>query len=200
MAINSHNTDDTRTQLLQAAYCEIHRHGFQGAGIAQILAQTGLTKGALYHHFPNKHALGLAVIDEIIAPQLDRLLLAPLRESATPYQTLLELTSNVAHTIGEESILLGCPLNNLMQEMSPLDEVFRLHLDSILSAWRSVLQQALLSSQQQGYIRQDIDCTAAALFILSAWEGCIGVAKTMKSVDMFNICMLELHRYVLNLG
>ena len=58
--------DQTRDKILHSAFCEIHRQGFQAASIANILQDTGLTKGALYHHFPTKQALGLAVIDEVI--------------------------------------------------------------------------------------------------------------------------------------
>jgi len=56
---------DTRSKILFAAYKEIHLHGFQAASLNNILAHTGVTKGALYHHFPNKTELGYAVIDEV---------------------------------------------------------------------------------------------------------------------------------------
>ena len=57
----------TRERLLQAAFREIHRSGFQSAGIDTILAATNVTKGALYYHFESKEALGYAVVEEIIA-------------------------------------------------------------------------------------------------------------------------------------
>ncbi len=136
------NPDLTREALLHAAFCEIHRNGFQGAGIAQILTACNLTKGALYHYFPTKHALGLAVIDEVIVPRINALILEPLRASATPVQTLLDITLTIGDQVGEEMILLGCPLNNLMQEMSPLDETFRRRLDTALTQWRATLLQA----------------------------------------------------------
>ena len=57
----------TRKRLLQAAFREVHRSGFQNAGIDTILEATNVTKGALYHHFDSKEALGYAVVDEIVA-------------------------------------------------------------------------------------------------------------------------------------
>src|SRR5271163_1220682 len=57
----------TREHLLQAAFREVYRYGFQSAGDDTILAATNVTKGALYYHFENKEALGYAVIEEIIA-------------------------------------------------------------------------------------------------------------------------------------
>ena len=47
----------TREDLLQAAFREVHRSGFQSAGIDTILAATNVTKGALYYHFDSKEAL-----------------------------------------------------------------------------------------------------------------------------------------------
>ena len=60
--------DQTRQRLLESAFEEIHRNGFRGASLETILKETGVTKGALYHHFGSKSKLGLAVIDELIRP------------------------------------------------------------------------------------------------------------------------------------
>src|SRR5688572_25732929 len=56
----------TRDKLLKAAFEEIYRRGFQAASLDAILAKAGVTKGALYHHFPDKASLGYAVVDEVV--------------------------------------------------------------------------------------------------------------------------------------
>lgn len=188
--------DLTRDKLLQAAFCEIHRQGFQAASIANILADTGLTKGALYHHFPTKQALGLAVIDEVIQARLDDLIFRQLRISEHPVETLLEIIATVGHLRESEAVLLGCPLNNLMQEMSPLDAAFRDKLNAVLSAWQSVVEDAFRRGQAQGVIRAEVDCKAVALFVVSAWEGCVGVSKNLQSIEAFELCMEQLHGFV----
>ncbi len=199
MATKIKPQDLTREKLLSLAFCEIHRQGFQGASIANILESTQLTKGALYHHFPTKHALGLAVVDEIIAPQLESMVFQPLRDSANPVATLLEIIAGVASFLGDEGIMLGCPLNNLMQEMSPLDEQFRHHLNTILETWQQTISNALLQGQAGCVIKPEVDCPAAALFIISAWEGCISIAKNKQSPETFKLCMKQLHDYVQSL-
>ena len=83
--------DRTRQRLLEAAFAEIHRNGFQAASIAQILADTGLTKGALYHHFPDKKALGLAVVDEMVRPALAAMMFTPLADTRQPLAALQTL-------------------------------------------------------------------------------------------------------------
>jgi AcrR family transcriptional regulator len=192
--------DVTREIILDAAFQEMHRHGFQAASLSSILAKTGLTKGALYHHFPNKDDLGLAVIEEVVREGLDAMVFAPLRESTEPFDTLLEIVRRKGQKADLESVTLGCPLNNLMQEMSPIDNTFKNHLNGVLMAWQGVVADALARAQKQGRVRRDVDCRAAALFIVSSWEGCVGVAKNLQSVKDFRLCMKQLEEYVAGLA
>ena len=188
--------DQTREKILHAAFQEIYRCGFQAASVSNILADTGLTKGALYHHFPTKNDLGLAVVSEVIRVRLEKMIFKPLRASARPAQALLQVIHDRARRTSQESVALGCPLNNLMQEMSPLDEQFRGQLMSVHKAWRNAVADALHRAQRQGEVRADVDCEAAALFIFSSWEGCIGVAKNLQSVKAYRSCMEQLSDYV----
>lgn len=186
--------DLTRQRILEAGYNEIHRHGFQAASVANILADTGLTKGALYHHFPSKKDLGLAVVNEAVRASFEATMFTQLRVSPKPAQALLDLLD--CRSIREKDINLGCPLNNLMQEMSSIDEDFRTALTAILRDWQETVKEALLRGQGAGDVRADVDCRAAALFIVAAWEGCTGTAKTMQSSNARNACMSQLRNYV----
>lgn len=191
--------DVTRDAIVDAAYQEIYRHGFQAASLNNILAKTRLTKGALYHHFPTKNDLAYAVIDEVIREGLEVRIFAPLRESADPVEALLDVIRNKADGVTADTVKLGCPLNNLMQEMSPLDSEFKGRLNAILKTWQDTVREALQRAQKQGRVRKDVDCRAAALFIVSAYEGCIGIAKNLQSVKEFRLCMVQLEHYVLGL-
>lgn len=189
--------DVTRDRILEAAFNEIHRYGFQAASLASILANTGLTKGALYHHFPAKHDLGLAVVDEVIERILAETIFIPLRDSPHPIKTLQEILRSKRGI--PDAVELGCPLNNLMQEMSPLDEQFRQRLNALMQRWQATLADALRRAQKQGQVRKEINCAKAALFIISAWEGCVGIAKNMQSTKTYQQCFDQLIEYVSSL-
>lgn len=188
--------DVTRERLLDAAFQEIHRHGFQAASLANILAKTGLTKGALYHHFPDKKRLGYAVVDEVIRERLEAMFFKPLRTSDDPIGTLQEAIAQKADHTATDEVVLGCPLNNLMQEVSPLDAEFKRRLKGVLGEWQDAVTKALKRGQQQGRVRRDVDCRAAALFIVSAYEGCVGVAKNLQSAKEFRLCVRQLLSYI----
>ena len=188
--------DLTRQKLLEAAYGEIHRHGFQAASISQILADTGLTKGALYHHFPDKKALGLAVLEDVIRPIMTGILFSPLLETRRPLATLQTLLQCKATLDEPTMVTLGCPLNNLMQEMSPVDETFRVRLNALFQDWVGVVAAALKRGQACGEVRPDVMADETAFFIVSALEGCIGMSKNTQSVAAFRGCLKQLGNYL----
>lgn len=56
----------TRSALLRAAAAAFAERGFDGASIDAIAASVGLSKGAVYAHFPSKLELYLAVVEELL--------------------------------------------------------------------------------------------------------------------------------------
>lgn len=190
------NSDMTRQKLLESAFSEIHRNGFQAASISQILADTQLTKGALYHHFPDKKALGLAVIEEVIRPSLAMMMFEPLQHTDTPLAAFQALLRGKAEIEEPQMVVLGCPLNNLMQEMSPVDETFRLQLNALFQEWVAVIAAALKRGQQSGEVHPGVDTAETAFFIVSSLEGCIGMSKNTQSYAAFKGCLAQLGRYL----
>src|SRR6202140_1355499 len=124
----------TRERLLHAASREIYRSGFQSASLDTILASAGVTKGALYYHFKSKEALGYAVVEEVIAPDVHSKWVRPLQGVKDPIDALIGAVQRIP--IRPEDVRGGCQLNNLAQEMSPLDAGFRKRLGIIFDAWR----------------------------------------------------------------
>lgn len=53
---------ETRQAILDAARRLFLRHGYTGTSIEQICSEAGITKGALFHYFESKHALGQKVL------------------------------------------------------------------------------------------------------------------------------------------
>ena len=190
------NPEATRKRILEAAFMEIYRKGFQGMRLDDVLSTTELTKGALYHHFPNKRALGYAVVDEVILPIMDEMWLEPLKKASDPMQGLIDVVEQLPEMKPPEIIEYGCPLNNLAQEMSPLDEGFRQRLDYVFRLWHDVTAEALERAKHQGKIRDSIDCDETATFIMAALEGCIGIAKNAQSIERLRACNRGLVDYL----
>src|SRR6202789_1073501 len=145
----------TRERLLHAASREIYRSGFQSASLDTILAAARVTKGALYHHFKNKEALGYAVVEEVIFPNVRDQWVLPLQSVKDPIDTLIGIVQGISVRL--EDVCGGCELNNLAQEMSPLDAGFRKRLEIVFDAWREAVASVLQDGQMQGSVRRDVE-------------------------------------------
>ncbi|OEU61724.1 MAG: hypothetical protein BA870_01395 [Desulfuromonadales bacterium C00003094] len=178
---HNRDPDQTRQTILEAAAQEIHLNGFQAASLSRILASTGLTKGALYHHFPNKQALGYAVLEEVILVQGRETWIGPLECCADPVDCLQEMISSRFKDMTEQDLLLGCPLNNLALEMSPIDEGFRRRVQKIYDLWTQGLAAILARGQGSGSVRLAIDPFKVATFIVASIAGIRSLAKTAQS-------------------
>ena len=71
----------------------------------------------------------------------------------------------------------GCPLLNLAQEMSPLDEQFRKRLERLLLAWQEGVATLFRKGQSQGTVRRDLNPDEAASFLVATVEGYAMLAK-----------------------
>jgi AcrR family transcriptional regulator len=190
------NPDRTRQTLLQAAFEEIYEHGFQAASLDNILAKTGVTKGALYHHFKNKKELGYSVIEEIIRPMTRETWVKPLEEADDPIEGFKRIFDDAHTEHGAEAVQYGCPLNNLAQEMSPLDEGFRQRIQATLEIWRGGIAEALARGQIKGSVRSDVDVEKTATFILASLEGTVGLAKNAQDPAVFEASRYSLETFL----
>ena len=176
--------DVTRDKLLQAAFEEIYRRGFQAASLDTILAKAGVTKGALYHHFPDKASLGYAVVDEVVRGHL--LERWGVLEPATgdPVTALQRILKRRAAGLTGREVELGCPLNNLAQEMSPLDQRFRRGVAATFDTWTGAVAKELERGQAEGTVRREVDARKVGAFVVAAIEGSFGLAKSARSAAM----------------
>jgi TetR/AcrR family transcriptional repressor of nem operon len=174
-AIRLRDPERTRDRLLQAASREVYRSGFQSASLDAILAATGVTKGALYYHFDSKEALGYAVVEEVIDPDVRATWVRPLQNGKDPIDALIGIVQGIS--IQPEDVRGGCALNNLAQEMSPLDAGFRKRLAIVFDAWREAVASVLRDGQTHGSVRRDVKPADAAGILIAMVEGYGSLAK-----------------------
>jgi TetR/AcrR family transcriptional regulator, transcriptional repressor for nem operon len=175
----------TRERLLQAAFQEVHRSGFQSASIDAILAATNVTKGALYYHFDSKEALGYAIVDEIIAELIRDRWLHPLLSDGQPIDILIGIVRRIPARPAD--VRESCPLLNLSQEMSPLDEQFRKRLEKLFLAWQQGIAALLRKGQSQGTVRRDLKPDEAASFLVAMVEGHAILAKNAQDTKVWEV-------------
>jgi TetR/AcrR family transcriptional regulator, transcriptional repressor for nem operon len=173
----------TRERLLQAAFQEVHRSGFQSASIDTILAATSVTKGALYHHFESKEALGYAIVEEKIAKLTHDRWLRPMLRDGQAIDILISVVRRIPARL--QDVRAGCPLLNLSQEMSPLDEQFRKRLERIFLDWQEGVAALLRKGQAQRTVRRDLNPDETASFLVAMVEGYATLAKNAQDAKVW---------------
>jgi TetR/AcrR family transcriptional repressor of nem operon len=172
-------SDATRRRILEAAFIEFYRNGFQGGSLNHIIEMAGTTKGAVFHHFDGKQQLGYAVVDEIIGPLLRQRWIEPLTASSDPIATLTHTFRELVQAdIASGHWLLGCPLNNLAQEMSPLDAGFHERINALYDSWRRCYAAALEDGMKAGTVGPQVRPANAAALIVASQMGIWGTGKS----------------------
>jgi AcrR family transcriptional regulator len=167
----------TRQLILMTGQEEVYLHGFQGASLGTILSRAGVTKGAFFHHFPSKTEFGYCLVDEVLAQMIAAQWIGPLRRAADPLETIaVEFERGVA-VLAAARPILGCPLNNLAQEMNPLDDGFRARTSAVFDLWRAAFTAALDHGQRGGVVRSGVDTADAAYALVAQIEGTLSLAR-----------------------
>jgi AcrR family transcriptional regulator len=112
-----HPPTDTRQRLIDAAAELFWERGYAATGLSDILDAAGARGGSLYHFFPTKDDLLLAVIDHharVIASALENALAA--RE--TPHDKILGIINFYRGFMRRTTCSLGCPMTNLSGEVA----------------------------------------------------------------------------------
>jgi AcrR family transcriptional regulator len=186
--------EGTRAALLDATFARVHRNGFVATDLDTILRDAGVTKGALYHHFTGKDALGHALVEETLTELTRRKWLAPIEAAADPFAALVRVVETTS--VRQEDVERGCPVNNLAQELSATDERFRTRLADVFALWRSAVEGVLRDARARGVLRADVDPADAALFFIAAYEGYMSLAKNARDPGVLRAGKRQLVRWL----
>ena len=195
-----HDPERTRKELLHAAFQEIYKHGYQGASVNDIVAKTDVTKGAFFHYFPTKNDLAYAIVDEILKEMILDRWTRPLAAYRNPVQGIIQRFRKIIESTPEESIRFGCPLNNLTQEMSAVDPVFREKLNSVMRLWIDETERYLKIAQERNYLSKKVDPREVAEFVVMVEEGSFGMVKTLRDKQVYWSMFNSLKTYLESLS
>jgi len=187
----------TREAILEAASRLIHVHGYNHTSLDDVLRESGVGKGNFYYHFKSKEELGYAILDQIIASFLERTLepcfADPAGDALTQIRCFLD---RVLEAQRERNCVGGCPLGNLVAELSDVHEGFRARLASVFAAWRERLTLVLRAEQGRGGVDDACRPDAVADFLVASLEGAILLTKLTKDIAVLEKCVAEMKRYL----
>ncbi|WP_086819087.1 TetR/AcrR family transcriptional regulator [Allokutzneria sp. NRRL B-24872] len=164
--VSQDHLDARRRQILDGARSCFARHGYEGATVRRLEEATGLSRGAIFHHFRDKESLFLALAEE------DALRMAEVVAEQGLVQVMRELLATPQDIGGEH------PVHSLATR---LEVTRRLRTDPDFRArWAERSQQlteattARLQRQRDaGNLRDDVDVKVLTAFLELVLEGLV---------------------------
>ena len=191
----------TRQVLIDKGYELINTYGYHAVSIDNIINEVGLTKGAFYYHFENKHHFVEAVIQERISKEIHSNFIEPLNERGNPIYILTDLLEE--KLLKEKSLdqHLGSPLTNFITELSheANDYDLQLHLKEILDQWQIAMMNLLHRGIEDSYLDRHIDPESVAEFIIISIEGVRTIKKATNNTGIFYNYIQQLKNYLATL-
>jgi AcrR family transcriptional regulator len=188
----AYDPEGTRGRILDAAAVEFQQRGYHATSMHDIMHIAEVPGGSLYHYFPTKKSLGLAVIGERVASEVAETWIEPMRRAASASQGILAIFDAVAKSIGNRTVL-GCPVNNLALELSLADPDFQHALRRVFDNWEMAIADRL-REDPAARKRRTIDPAGVATLVVAIFSGAMSLAKSAQSTAPLRTCRRELVR------
>lgn len=184
----------TRQKLIETATALFAARGYNATGMADILATAGVHRGSLYHAFPTKQALLLAVL-ECYRSGIEERLIAPAWDGVKdPIDRVFALLDRYRAFLIETGGRFGCPIGSLALELHEADAEVRAMLQANFDAWISHVETCFIEAGDR--LPAAIDRRALALFTLTTMEGGVMLARTERGLAPFDAAVAQLRDYI----
>lgn len=186
-------TDATRDRIVEAARELFFENGYTATGIAAILKRANARSGSLYHFFPTKEDLLIAVLDKyqrmleshVIGPAFER--------TSDPIERVFAVLDGYRRMLEATEFRLGCPIGNLALEVTNALPNARQLVVANFAGWLSAIEQCI--QEAAGRLPQDAVPSELAAHVLATMEGAVMLARTYHSFDAFDSAVHSLREY-----
>jgi TetR/AcrR family transcriptional regulator, transcriptional repressor for nem operon len=182
----------TRDRLVMTAMTLFWEKGYDSTSVADVLQKAKVNSGSLYHFFPGKQDLLLAVLDAYhqgIGPML----LDPAWKGVDdPIERVFALLERYRQGIVMTQCTYGCPIGSLALEIHEPDPPVRHALAKNFEAWVRAIEGCL---EAAGRLPKHVKRRALAEFVLTTMEGAVMQSRTHRDVAYFDRSVDQLRNY-----
>ncbi|MFB6615738.1 ScbR family autoregulator-binding transcription factor [Streptomyces sp. NPDC085524] len=158
--IRQHRAEITRQAILDGAAIAFDAAGFGGTSLSEVVRHAGVTKGALYFHFPSKEALARTLIDEQFQISSG---VPALGEPGL--QTVIDLTHQVAFGL-RSNVRVRAAIRLVIEFGSFTDPD-----PSPYNTWIETCRACLTPAQERGDVLPSLDVHDVAAFLVGSFTG-----------------------------
>lgn len=186
---------NARAKLLDAALGTIREKGYSATSVDDLCERAEVTKGAFFHHFKSKEALGAAAADHWSETTAALFASAPYHDPADPLDRILAYIDFRKELVRGGLPDFTCLVGTMVQETYGVSDVIR------DACWRSIsghaatleadIADAIAKYKAAGFTPQSL-----ALFTQATIQGAFILAKAKNDAGVAIDCIEHLRRYV----
>lgn len=187
---------DARAALLEAALTLVRRQGWAATSIDQLCRAAGVTKGAFFHHFASKEALGVAAARHWNTVTTPLFANAEYHRHADPLERLLgylDFRAGIAQGPLEQ---FTCFAGTTVQETFATSEPIRAACGETIDVHAARLAEDFRAAIAQYAPRETVDADSLALYAQTVLQGGFVLAKARGDNAPLLDAIAHLKRYL----
>ncbi len=186
--------DDTRDRILFAAMKLFAEKGYGSTSVSDILQAAGANAGSLYHFFPGKQDVLIAVL-ETYRGGIQPMLLDPAWQGIDdPIERVFALLDSYRFALTSTDCNYGCPIGSLALEIHEPDPPVRELLAANFDGWVNAIEKCFVAAGRR--LPRSVDRRALAVFALTTMEGGVMLSRTQRDIEPFDASVKMLRDYV----
>jgi AcrR family transcriptional regulator len=184
----------TRDRLVYSAMKLFWEKGYGSTSVADILREAGANSGSLYHVFPTKQDLLVAVL-EAYRDGIEPMLLAPAWQDVDdPIERVFALLKAYRGHLETTDCFYGCPIGSLALELHEPDPPVRRLLSINFEGWIQQVQRCYDAAGDR--LPAGTDTRRLAVLTLTIMEGGVMQSRTHRTLEAFDACVASLRDYI----
>jgi len=184
----------TSERLVNTAMMLFMAKGYQSTSVADILREAGANSGSLYHAFPTKQDLLLAVLERY-RQGIGPMLLDPAWQGVEdPIERIFALLARYRAGLEMTDCTYGCPIGSLALEIHEPDPAVRELLAANFDGWVAAIKGCLDAAADR--LPSGTDTQALAQFVLTVMEGGVMQSRTHRTLQAFDASVAGLRDYL----
>ena len=187
---------DARTRFLEAARNVIRRKGFAATSVEDLCQSAGVTKGAFFHHFKSKDALGVAAANFWAATTSALFASAPYHQPDDPLDRVLAYLDFRKGIIGGETFEYTCLVGTMTQEVHDSAPAIRDACAASIFGHAATLEADIKAARKQRNLAADWTAESLARHTQAVLQGGFILAKATGDPDLARESVDHLIRYV----
>jgi len=187
---------DARTRLLDAARDVIRRKGFDATTVDDLCEAAGVTKGAYFHHFKSKEALGVTAAETWSQQTGALFAAAPYQRVEQPLDRLLAYVDLRIALIDGDLPDFTCLVGTMAQVVYDQYPAIRDACGDSIAGHAKTLEAMIAEAIRDSGACADITPRSLALHIQASIQGAFVVAKAMNDAERARDSLTHLRRYL----